>query len=1266
MKKIISLFITAVICFALAPPAQADAGAVLTVSDDLDIRQNEPELNSDAFTELLFQNIGSSKYNREVWVRFDLSELGLSRELSFKSAKVGIYIGSNNSSGTIGITEPSTISLYSLSSNDYDAATVTYSTENRPIRMTKVASAEIAARTEFAEGYIYFDVTSYLNTLPLNSKVAFSFYPDAYKVSGTVYSKEKNGGVYAPTLSVEMEKSPYKNFVVTPKADATVDSQHPTYCRGSEEYLFASGSEQVLLTFPSFSFGDDNPNVTESANYKSVDITNYAATLFQNKKEINLCLLSDSLRINARESGENLPYLHLILNHDVLISARLYVCGDIGNLQFYEVAEEWGESSVCFQNMPAVGNVLPLGGTETQLDVTVEGYTDEQLANTYYMAKDDGRAYPEVSEIFDETQVASVSEIQSILNEAVHPYLVGTQSDFDRIVSLKETDPEIAAWYSAIEKKGDAYLTTAATAYNISSGALSTNVYGAAVTLAFLYRTQTNVVKRQAYAERCMYFMKAAASYPDWNPQKLLNIGEIGRGIAIGYDWLYDWMTEEQKTIIRNALISKCLNVMDGAPCLNTNNWNIVANGGTLLAALSVGADSPEISARLVRQCVLILPKSLRCFYPNGVFIEASGYFTYTMDYLGTALSSLYSACGTDWGLSSIQGISQCGYYPIYTRGHQDNQAIAYGDGDMQAVYSPTNFWLSKRFSNTDFGVYEKNGGSINEFSLIWYDPAFYEDASGLSHLPKDYFADGITPMTSMRSDWENENGLFIGLKGGFNQTSHGDLDIGTFYLGANGKCWTKELLGVDYHKSTAELPPYFRFSRYTYYAKSPQGHNTLVINQPSYYPDMSFGQELTAYCGLCDSKSGENESYAVLDMTAAYHREAAQALRGVKINREDGYVILTDKLELKKPSDVWWFMHTDAQIETYGDSAVLTLEGERLLVKLLSPNDSEFYVTGTAPLPRTPTVSAFDISAHMGGKKLALRLKNAKSEEIQIAFVPFSNDAVPQSPKYLPLDAWNDGLQAKKTILSTQASKQIVPSADGYTNEYFPTDTFSDLNYMDIKYTATSTYNREGYLRFDVNDALKNKKISYAALHLYASRNYCKPYQTETAGIYAVEANWEETSLTWNNRPVFGSHISDLKIGTNGENSMVDTYVSADVTDYVTEKIASGKMSFGLRMTSRRNANVSFYSKEETIYHPYLEIRYTQKNYMVYIGADEREVLAVLCKKTDGRLDTVKTYRLTGGSSQMLTLETEGEHELFVLDAETLKPCRYAVCEAD
>ena len=63
--------------------------------------------------------------------------------------------------------------------------------------------------------------------------------------------------------------------------------------------------------------------------------------------------------------------------------------------------------------------------------------------------------------------------------------------------------------------------------------------------------------------------MLEVSRFKDWNPSHFLDTGKMAMAVAIGYDWLFDELSGQEKQILRKALVEKAI-----TPSFNPSyNW---------------------------------------------------------------------------------------------------------------------------------------------------------------------------------------------------------------------------------------------------------------------------------------------------------------------------------------------------------------------------------------------------------------------------------------------------------------------------------------------------------------------------------------------------------------------------------------------------------------------------------------------------------------------------------------------------------------------
>lgn len=241
--------------------------------------------------------------------------------------------------------------------------------------------------------------------------------------------------------------------------------------------------------------------------------------------------------------------------------------------------------------------------------------------------------------------------------------------------------------------------------------------------------------------------------------------------------------------------------------------------------------------------------------------------------------------------------------------------------------------------------------------------------------------SDAGQTLALFRSEYLNENANFAGIKGGYNYTNHGDLDIGTFVFDSQGERWAEEL-GVGSY----DAPGYFVNlpfgGRWKNYAKRAEGQNTLVINPDSASED----QYALAECSFTAFAESTDGGKCSLDMTDAYKMNGAKSVTR-DFELYDNYLSLkiTDRVVCKRKSEIYWFMHTkaDTEISQDGKTAILTVNGKKL--KATSHSDGTFTVM---PCEALDGKYEYDYD-YENMSKLTVHLENVKEAEICITLEP-------------------------------------------------------------------------------------------------------------------------------------------------------------------------------------------------------------------------------------------------------------------------------------
>ncbi|MBN1291961.1 MAG: heparinase II/III family protein [Candidatus Latescibacteria bacterium] len=624
------------------------------------------------------------------------------------------------------------------------------------------------------------------------------------------------------------------------------------------------------------------------------------------------------------------------------------------------------------------------------------------------------------------------NEVLSTLNRS-HPRLMMNDTELDRIKSLQKSDAQIRAFVSTILKKADEYCSKPTLSYELKEGArlmfTSRECMNRMYTLGFAWR----LTGEEKYAQKAEKDLLEFCSLENWTPSlaiiypketkyknnqdkdsrppfSFLDVSESCHAAGIGYDWFYHYFSEDTRKMIKYGLIKNGLEegVMaytgignpSGKPAewvSYNHNWNLVCNGGLIIGVLAIAESDPEYAKVVIPNAVKSLPLALVTYGPDGAWPEGPSYWGYATMYAAYGLSALESALGTDYGLTKIDGLSETGLFPIYTSGPTGlylNFADSPENNHIRSM--PPLFWLARTFNIRFIADREtemiENDGARTEH-LMWY-----ADIPGKSVKPSlDKRFRGHVEVAVFRSEWENPDALFVGVKAGDNTFNHSQLDLGTFELDALGVRWARDLGADDY-----SLPGYFDFyyltkktggKRWSYYRNSSFSHNVPMVNNAN--------QDELANAHFLKFDSKPESAFVTVDLSAAYIPAVNKVTRGVAMVGSRRAVLVQDEFEISKSCDISWGMTTDADIHPDGSIAVLEQKGKQLTARILSPEGARFTIESAEQKPPQKT--------NEGVKRLMVHLEN-QTENVRLAILlsPHWEDGeIVESWKVKPLVEW-------------------------------------------------------------------------------------------------------------------------------------------------------------------------------------------------------------------------------------------------------------------
>lgn len=592
-------------------------------------------------------------------------------------------------------------------------------------------------------------------------------------------------------------------------------------------------------------------------------------------------------------------------------------------------------------------------------------------------------------EIIGKQSILSVSQDEFITQiNKQHPRILVERSDFERIKFKMNTDMNIKLWFEQIKVQIDKNLDTPIIPYNIYDGLrLKTSSSNKIIEFSFMYK----VTGEERYAQRAWLELENICSkYPDWNPNHFLDTATLAYGAGVGYDWLYDYLTEEQRAIVKNSIVEKALEeaikLYKGNETWTTNeyNWNLVCNSGIAISALAIMEEDKDITTEALEYSLRSLNYGLKWFSIDGSTVEGPSYWAYGTKYLVYLLSSLESSMNATYDILSYSGLKDTPGFPVYMTGKQGT--FNYSDStNSMGNGSELLLWFSDYFNKPELTWYHKyiykKKKYISIYDILWYKPNMYKSSNPPKELDKYYTKPEVV---TMRSDWEDDFGTFVGFKGAVNGSPHGDLDAGTFVYDSIGIRWVHDLGSENYN-----LPGYWNYKedgeRATYYRKRAEGHNTIVIS-PDKAPDQSVKCEAPI---IYTELNKDNRAKAAVDLTPAYSKYANNIMRSIELANGRKDLIIYDDIDLKSPKTVYWQIHTQADCEILENGKVVLLKqnNKEVYVKLVSDTSGKFEIRDAKPYPTSS--NPIGQTPNEGFKKVVFKIPNAYKESLKIAMTP-------------------------------------------------------------------------------------------------------------------------------------------------------------------------------------------------------------------------------------------------------------------------------------
>ena len=310
------------------------------------------------------------------------------------------------------------------------------------------------------------------------------------------------------------------------------------------------------------------------------------------------------------------------------------------------------------------------------------------------------------------------------------------------------------------------------------------------------------------YAQRLYNQMEHLCTLESWGKRQRLDFSFITYAIAICYDWLHDWLSQEQKDILINGLKRNNFDVMmtmyrdPNDPryqtshykvIFNTNgNHNVMISSTAFIAAMAFADTDIDYMAEFMENSAKYFTACVSHLYPDGVWDEGLSYWNYVGPPTARWLQSMLSAFGHAFGYEDISFMKKLANYPISCTSEQGS--FMQGDTHFGSTNagSPIYYMMGKLAGDKAIQNHAVENAKIyknpDATLILMYDPEMSYDEE--LELDKDILLRGSLNIATMRSSLGGQQYTFCGMSVRETTSNWTHVDRGTLALDALGERW--------------------------------------------------------------------------------------------------------------------------------------------------------------------------------------------------------------------------------------------------------------------------------------------------------------------------------------------------------------------------------------------------------------------------------------------------------------------------------------------
>ena len=447
---------------------------------------------------------------------------------------------------------------------------------------------------------------------------------------------------------------------------------------------------------------------------------------------------------------------------------------------------------------------------------------------------------------------------------------------------------------------------------------------------------------------------------PRWDQPDIMKGGMQLATVATGYDWLYGFLTEDERARVREVTISKGIELVAQAcrdyawwTAWTRCNWGMVTFSGAGLACLSLLGED----ARVLDNLPIILNRFVLWIEdapPDGGWGESLSYYDFAWSHGIQLVDALANVSSGKLNLYGFSFLRQNFSLPLYFSLPDESGFVSFSNlGPMSLGVTDYEQLVEEESNRTALGAMslgatnpilrrlagkyqnpyaqwlaDRVEGRPSPLEFVWWDAELSSRAP--TELPRAKLFASID-WASLRSDWMDPQALLLAMKGGHNDWDHHHLDHNSFVLHGFGERLLIDQ-GFAWPTPPSKIP----------YANSTLAHNTLLVNGKGQLDGATYyagGRgEYEHFTPLSDFVTTELYDAVMGDAKRAYPPEDLSEYIRQLLFMRPRYFVLFDAVEAPAPSTFEWLFHTYGRIEVDGDTVRISAGNAVLSMKLLAP----------------------------------------------------------------------------------------------------------------------------------------------------------------------------------------------------------------------------------------------------------------------------------------------------------------------------------------